>query len=139
MPEIFHLLNIKAPVSTVYEALTEQKGLSGWWTKETKASPKEGSVAEFIFGERYHNKMMISRLIRDKEVSWICTQADPEWSGTRIRFILLPDSNSTRLKFSHANWKESTDFFGHCNFQWGRYLVSLKHYCETGKGNPFSL
>ena len=30
------------------------------------------------------------------------------------------------------------EFYAHCNFQWGKYLVSLKEYCETGKGFPFN-
>ena len=25
-----------------------------------------------------------------------------------------------------------------CNYHWGFYMRSLKSYCETGKGQPFS-
>ena len=40
MPDILHRIGIKVSPEKVYAALTEQEGLAGWWTKETKATPK---------------------------------------------------------------------------------------------------
>ena len=137
MAEIKHFLSIKASSEKVYRAITEQEGLASWWTRETIAKPQIGSIAEFKFGDRYHNKMRIIRLESQKIVEWECLMGDKEWIGTTFRFELIPDKENTNLRFTHGKWKEMTDFFASCNFQWGHYMRSLKHYCETGKGEPF--
>ena len=69
--------------------------------------------------------------------SWHCLEGDPEWIGTDISFDLEEKDEETILRFTHT-WREITEFYAHCNFQWGKYLVSLKEYCETGKGFPFN-
>ena len=138
MPSIKHYLLIKAQPEKVYSAITKTGGLKGWWTVEAKADEKVGGIAEFIFGDRYFNKMKITNLEPDKKLEWECLEGDKEWIGTTFLFDLEEKDESTILRFSHNNWKEDTDFFASCNYNWGYYLKSLKQYCETGKGTPFS-
>ena len=137
MPDIVHLVTINADTLAVYRAITEQKGLSNWWTRDTIAKPEINSIAEFKFGKKYHNKMRITELIPNKKVTWKCEQADPEWVGTTLVFDLKDIGDQTILRFAHKNWKETTDFFANCNYHWGWYMTSLKNYCETGKGTPY--
>lgn len=137
MADIRHLLTINAPVSKVYKAITDQEGLANWWTKETKAEPTVGSIAEFRFGERYLNRMRITSLVPDKKVTWECIQGDREWVGTRFVFDLEEREGKTLARFAHTDWDEATDFYALCNYHWGQYMVSLKNYCETGKGTPY--
>jgi uncharacterized protein YndB with AHSA1/START domain len=137
MPDILHLLTINTNVSTVYKAITEKEGISGWWTKDNNAKPEANSIAEFNFGKKYHNEMRIIELIPNKKVAWKCEKADPEWVGTILMFDLEDQDDKTVLKFGHKDWREVTDFFASCNYQWGLYMTSLKNYCETGKGTPF--
>ncbi len=138
MSSIKHYLIIKAQPEKVYNAITKTGGLKGWWTIEAKADEKVGGIAEFIFGERYYNKMKITNLLNNKKVEWKCLEGDKEWIGTTFLFDLEEKDGSTILRFSHSNWKEDTDFFASCNFNWGYYLNSLKKYCETGVGTPFN-
>jgi uncharacterized protein YndB with AHSA1/START domain len=138
MPSIKHYLLIKAQPEKVYSAITKTGGIKGWWTVEAKADEKVGGIAEFIFGDRYFNKMKITNLEPDKKLEWECLEGDKEWIGTTFLFDLEEKDESTILRFSHNNWKEDTDFFASCNYNWGYYLKSLKQYCETGKGTPFS-
>jgi len=138
MPSIKHYLVIKAVAEKVYTALSETEGLCGWWTVEAKADERVGGTAEFIFGERYYNKMKITNLLNSKKVEWKCLEGDKEWIGTTFLFDLEEKDESTILRFSHNNWKEETDFFASCNYNWGYYLKSLKQYCETGEGTPFN-
>jgi uncharacterized protein YndB with AHSA1/START domain len=138
LAEIFHYIKIYKPARTVYRAITEQTGLAGWWTKEVIAISKIGSIAEFKFGIHYHNKMRIHDLHPDTLVEWECIEGEREWVGTRFRFELESYPKCTILRFKHINWREVTDFFAQCNTIWGTYMISLKNYCETGKGNPFS-
>jgi uncharacterized protein YndB with AHSA1/START domain len=138
MFDIKHLVTIDTPLPVVYMALTEQEGLSGWWTTDTVASPAVGSIAGFRFGDRYHNTMRVEKLEHDTRVEWICLDGDPEWVGTTFIFDLEERDGSTVLRFTHGGWREMTDFFAACNYNWGFYMRSLKAYCETGKGQPFT-
>jgi uncharacterized protein YndB with AHSA1/START domain len=137
MPDIKHLLTIAVPVDTVYEALTSQAGIAGWWTAENTTDGRVGGIAEFIFGERYHNKMRIVDLTPGRSVEWECLEGDPEWIGTTFTFELEPVEDGTLLRFGQNGWREASDFFASCNFQWGFYLQSLMEYCEDGEGTPF--
>lgn len=138
MADIKHLVVIEAPVRTVYRALTAQSGLAAWWTTQTVATPQVGSIAEFTFGDRYHNEMRIVKLEEDRKVEWKCIEGDEEWVGTTLVFSLEPDDGRTILRFSHGEWRAATDFFASCNYHWGFYMRSLKSYCETGAGEPFT-
>ena len=137
MPDIRHNITIDCKPEKIYQALTTKRGIQGWWTPDTCIEEKIGSTAEFIFGDRYHNKMKISDLKPDKRVAWHCLQGDPEWIGTDFFFDLEEKDGTTLLRFGQHNWKAQTDFYAYCNFQWGNYLISLKDYCEKGKGYPF--
>jgi len=138
MPSIKHYLLIKGSWESVQCAITKTGGLRGWWTVEAKADEKIGGTAEFIFGDRYFNKMKITNLEPDNKLEWECLEGDKEWIGTTFLFDLEEKDGSTILRFSHNNWKEETDFFASCNYNWGYYLRSLKQYCETGEGTPFN-
>ena len=138
MPSIKHYLVIKAPGERVYNALSKTEGLCGWWTTEAKSDIHIGGIAEFIFGDHYHNKMEITNLRDNTKVEWKCIEGDKEWIGTTFLFDLEEKDGSTILRFSQNNWKEESDFFASCNYNWGYYLKSLKQYCETGEGTPFN-
>jgi len=135
MCKLRHLVSIKAPVSTVYKAITDQTGLQSWWTKEAVAEQVVGSIAEFRFGIRYHDKMKVNRLEKDTLVEWKCISGDAEWIDTTKIFDLEDKLDHTILRFVHGNWRAKTDFFASCNYHWAYYLRSLKLYCETG--TPF--
>jgi len=138
MASIKHYLIIKATPQKVYDAITLQEGLAGWWTEETVATPKMGAIIEFKFGDRYHNKMEVTALEPTHRVTWRCLVGDEEWIGTRFVFELAEKKDQTVLRFTHSDWKSETDFFANCNYHWGYYLRSLKQYCETGIGTPFT-
>jgi len=138
MPAIKHYLLIKAHPEKVYNAITKTGGLRGWWTVEAKTDEIVGGTAEFIFGERYHNKMRITNLETNNKVEWKCLEGDKEWIDTTFLFELEEKDGGIILRFSHNNWREETDFFASCNYNWGYYLKSLKLFCETGEGTPFN-
>jgi uncharacterized protein YndB with AHSA1/START domain len=135
---IRHFVEIRSDADTVYRALTEQDGLSSWWTKQTVATPEVGGFAEFRFGEQYYNKFRITRLAPGSAVEWECLEGDPQWIGTTFMWLLEEKNGHTTLRFRHDKWREETDFFASCNYHWGYYIRSLKLYCETGEGYPFS-
>jgi uncharacterized protein YndB with AHSA1/START domain len=137
MPDILHRVGIKSSPRKVYEALTEEKGLAGWWTKKTKASPKVGNVNQFRFDEGGFNDMEVIELVSGKRVKWKCVNGAKEWIGTELTFELKPIKDTTVVLFSQRGWKREVEFMHYCSTKWGTYLLGLKALCETGKGTPY--
>ena len=133
---ICHRLLIKMPVEKVYEALTTQEGLSGWWTPDTKAKPEAGTVSRFAFGD-YFKEIKVEELKTYSSVKWLCIKAYEDWIGTTIRFDLEPHSKGATLFFRHDGWREYSEGFASCSYDWALFLRSLKFLCETGKGFPY--
>lgn len=134
---ICHRLLIEAPVEKVYEALTTQKGLAGWWTPDTLANPEVGSTARFAFGPDYFKEMKIEELKPYSKVKWLCIKAFEEWIGTTLTFELDPHRKGCILFFRHEGWKNYTAEFASCSYDWALFFRSLKLLCETGKGIPY--
>ena len=137
MPEILHKLLIKKSPDEVYEAITTQEGLASWWTRDCVAVPEEGSVAEFYFDKRTDfGRMKITKLEMNSNVLWLCIDGVDEWIGTTIQFNISPHEKGSILSFSHNGWNSVNGIFPNCNFDWARFLLSLKKFCETGSGEP---
>lgn len=135
MPEIRHNLIIKTNPEKVYEAITTQEGLANWWAKQTIAKPEVGFVNIFTFGT-FRNEMKITILNPNKKVEWKCINSIEEWIDTNILFELEEKEGHTLLRFTHSGWRAVTDTFAGCNYDWGRFMTSLKLFCETGTGTP---
>ncbi|MFC4597480.1 SRPBCC family protein [Cohnella hongkongensis] len=139
MASIEHLQKIKASAHQVYEALTTGEGLSEVWTKELKVEAAVGAIQEFHFGANDCARMKVVNLVPGRRIEWECVDAnaEPEWIGTTITFELRESGGGTVIDFSHAKWKEATECYRYCNYNWAMFLLSLKQYCETGKGTPY--
>jgi uncharacterized protein YndB with AHSA1/START domain len=140
MTKIYHYLNINAPVSKVYEAVSSIDYLKKWWTTDASGNSALGGIIRFGFGKNY-DLMKVIADEKNKFVAWEVMEANfpqgNEWRPTIISFDLSEDENkNTIVRFIHDGWKEATDFYGICNYHWGIFMVSLKSLCETGKGNP---
>ncbi|MGC4231499.1 MAG: SRPBCC domain-containing protein [Niabella sp.] len=134
---IYHRLLIEAPAETVYEALTTQEGLAGWWTPETTINPEVGGIARFVFEPEYFKEMEITELQPYSKVSWLCRKGYEDWVGTTLSFELEPHVKGTVLFFHHDGWKAYTPEFASCSYDWALFFRSLKFLCETGKGFPY--
>lgn len=135
MEDIRMNVTIKATPEIIYHAITTEEGLAGWWAKQTKAKPEIGYVNTFTFGD-FVNKMKVTKLVPNKKVVWECTASIDEWMGTYISFELEEKVGKTLLRFTHGDWKEVTDTFAGCTYDWARFMASLKSLCETGTGTP---
>ena len=52
MADLHHKIEIEASPEKVYEAITTAEGLRSWWTGDSVAEPRVGSIAEFGFFNR---------------------------------------------------------------------------------------
>lgn len=141
MTNIIHRIGIKSPAIQVYKALTSLQGLAAWWTEEVSGNAQVGGKIEFYFrtkaGELLGKMVMeVQGLAHAKAVSWRCIEGPEEWIGTEIRFDLSEQDNQTIVIFGHRNWREAVEFTAHCSMKWATFLLSLRDYLETGKGQP---
>ena len=108
MESIEQINYIKAPISSLYTALSSEKGLGEVWTKKLNVKPELGFVNEFDFDEGYITKMKIIELKEDEKIVWECISSDEEWVGTHISFELSQKDNMTKVLLKHSNWREMT-------------------------------
>lgn len=134
---IYHRLLIEAPVEKVFEAISTQEGLAGWWTPDTQAKPQVGSMLRFGFGPDYYKEMEVTELKPYSSVKWLCLKAYEEWIDTTLTFELEPHAKGSVLLFHHDGWAAYTQEFASCSYAWALFFRSLKFLCETGKGFPY--
>jgi uncharacterized protein YndB with AHSA1/START domain len=137
MADILHRVGIRSSAGKVFEALSEQDGLAGWWTKNVQASPEVGAINQFRFGDLGFNDMKVVELSPGKRVKWLCVDGAPEWIGTELTFDLREESGVTVVLFAQRGWKEQVEFMHYCSTKWATFLLSLKLLCETGQGTPY--
>ena len=131
MESIEHINHIKAPIANVYNTLTTEKGLSQIWTKKLNVKPEVGFVNEFDFDEGYLTKFKIIELAENRKIVWECIASDKEWVGTKVSFELIEKDNKTTVTLTHFDWRERTDFYRWCNYNWALFLYRLKSYLES--------
>jgi uncharacterized protein YndB with AHSA1/START domain len=134
--DIVHVVEIKTTPDRLYEAVTTQQGLTGWWTRSVKAEPKVGAVNEFGFGHGMDFKLRVEALDAARHVEWSSVQGPPDWTGTRIKFDIMPATDGATLRFTHGGFQSTGGGFGVYSYSWAQFLRSLKLLCETGKGEP---
>jgi uncharacterized protein YndB with AHSA1/START domain len=134
--DIVHSVDIKTTPARLYEAITTQKGLAGWWTSQVKAEPATGVVNEFYF-EDTALKFRVDKLESARHVAWSSVQVPPDWEGTQVLFDITPQDDSVNLRFSHTGFASYGGSFGVTSYSWAQYMRSIKLLLETGEGEPF--
>lgn len=136
MTSIKNLFHINGPKEKVYEAISTINGLSNWWTAQTTGESKVDGIIQFRFGGGGPD-MKVKEMKQNELVTWECVAGPEDWIGNTFTFKLDENEGKTRVRFEQAGWKEANDFYASCSFSWGRYMESLRQYCQTGKGEAF--
>ena len=139
MPDIRHRVVMNAPLDRVYEAVATAEGVAAWWTRDgVRGESAVGGRLQFYFDQPDPAAVMeVTVLDPGGRVQWSCVDGAEEWIGTTLTFDLATDGGDTVVLFSHADWREPTEFMAHCSARWAYFLLSLKAYLETGTGTPF--
>lgn len=138
MPEILHQITINAPPEKITDALTTQDGLRSWWTADTVAEPKVGSVAEFGFDKRnVVFRMRVDEIDPGRRIVWSCFGDHEEWKGTKLVWTLTKENEAVRLNFVHQGWRSVDGVYPVCNTTWGHLMVLLKQYAEGRNPVPY--
>ncbi|NUR69658.1 MAG: SRPBCC domain-containing protein [Hamadaea sp.] len=133
MVDILHRVGVIASPSAVYSALTTVDGLAAWWTEDTTADADGVLKFRFIPGGF---DMKVVDVRPDALVLWEVVEGPEEWLGTHVRFDLKQEDDFTIVLFRHEGWAEPVEFMYHCSTKWATFLMSMKRFVETGKGEP---
>jgi uncharacterized protein YndB with AHSA1/START domain len=138
MPEIMHLIKIRATQDKVYQTVATAEGIRNWWTRDAALDPKIGGAGEFgFYGHRFVIKVKVAELNPPAHVAWDeVSSTGGGFDGTSISFDLKSDGGMTSVLFAHRGFKTGGDNIAAATTRWGFYLFSLKRYLETGKGAP---
>ena len=136
MPNILHRLTIDAPPQRVHELIATGDGLASWWTGHPVGGDDTvGGRLAFYFSDPENPAATMEVVERTPErVVWRCVGGPESWVDTRVTYALAPrPDGGTTLLFSHAGWREESEFMYGCSTNWGSYLTSLKSGAE-GRG-----
>ena len=136
MIPIKHLFHINKAQEEVFEALTETTKLSSWYTSKVEGGNKKGEQINFYFGEMKF-VAEIEELIQGEKLVWKGLEADIPVAGHRFIFELDKNGDKTRVRFTHTGYIEQDDAYANMNYSWGKYLESLRQFCQKGKGEAF--
>ena len=136
---LVHSVTIQADANKIYEAISTGKGLASFWTRDSHAEPKVGSLAQFGFGGP-SLELKVEELKQGRLVRWSSHGGFPEWVGTTVIWEIAPaEKGGSEVRFTHAGWPAELPQvdLASVNYTWGRIVGRLKKYVETDKPVPF--
>jgi len=135
MSDILHRISIDAPRKRVHDLIAGTDGIARWWTGcPLGGEHTVGGSFQVYFGAARQPAAVIE-VVADApdRVEWRVVAGPDTWIGTRITFALrAAGQDGTTLLFTHAGWRESSEFMAGCSTNWGAYLTSLKTGAEGG-------
>jgi uncharacterized protein YndB with AHSA1/START domain len=136
MTEIKHRVEVAAPKERIFQALSTREGLE-WWTPTIEGDASAGGTLAFFFGRPEASAVMEVAAAAPDRVAWRCVGGPEEWVGTSLTFDLKSSEKGTTLLFTHAGWREPTEFTAHCSTKWAYHLLGLKAAMEGGSATPY--
>ena len=142
--DIKHNLKIKASTETIYNAVSTEKGIQGWWSKDCNVGEREGEKSNLKFDKKGTIVEMGFKTIKldpKTQVIWECTEnANPAWLKTTVNTEILETSDGCEVVFTHAGfdakWK-GQEAYEMTKGGWQHFTQSLVDYCEKGTGQPW--
>jgi len=132
-------LIVRGSTTKVFEALTQQAGYTGWWSKDCQIAKKVGEESKLKFnkeGTIVSMRFRLDEASAKKSVRWTCVGHDMEsWIGTTLRWDLAADGPATEVSFEHGGWKG--DAPEPVVQGWRHFVGSLRSFVETGQGQPW--
>ena len=139
MPEILQDFPIKVEPRRVFDAVSTPAGLNAWWTETCSGEPRLGGDYALGFGPDYPWGARVTQCVPGKLFELTLTQADADWTGSRVAFELTPIPGGTAVRFSHRGWAAENAHYctsAHC---WALYLRILRRHLEHGESVPYAL
>jgi uncharacterized protein YndB with AHSA1/START domain len=117
----------KAPVTEVFQSLTDSKKLTKWFLSKAKIIPTKGGSYSFDWFGGYHMTGKVKQFDPNKAVSfsWTDKLKSGQVANTTASFKVAKKGKGTLLKLRHTGFKDP-EHFADCSSRWGYYLTNLK-------------
>ena len=138
MADILQDFPIRVPPARVFEAVSSPALLDRWWTVRSTGEPRLDAIYELDFGPGYRWRAVVTRCEPEVAFEWKLTEADRDWTGTRVGFELVAVGSGTEVRFHHRGWPEANEHYRvscHC---WAMYLRLLRRHLEHGESVPYA-
>jgi len=135
MPDILHRITVDAPPQRVHDLIASTDGIARWWSGRPLTGEHATDASFSVYFGDAEKPAAVMLVLADgaDRVMWQVTDGPDSWIDTQIIFDLRPRGHSgTTLLFTHAGWREASEFMSGCSSNWGAYLTSLKAGAETG-------
>ncbi|CAL1517689.1 SRPBCC domain-containing protein [Chitinophaga sp. MM2321] len=129
---------LDAPVSKVWEALTDNSKMKQWYFDIAAFKPEEGFEFQFSGGsddEQYVHLCKVTEVVDNKKLSYTWKYKDYPGESA-VTFELFPEGDKTRLKLTHTGLEtfpgDKKDFARESFAGGWDYIVntSLKNFLE---------
>jgi uncharacterized protein YndB with AHSA1/START domain len=137
MADILQDFPIQAPPARVFAGVTEPALLDQWWTLRSRGQPDIGSTYELDFGPGSLWRAVVTRSEPDAAFELQLTEADADWTGTRVGFELSPSTSGTQVRFYHRDWPHANDHHRASCHCWALYLRVLRRHLEFDETVPY--
>ena len=136
MIPIKHLFHINSPVEEVFNAINDIDSLRAWYTTKVEGGKHLSDRITFTYGQMKMD-VQITDLLTNQRIQWTCIEKDSPFEHHVFTFDLDSNEEKTRVRFSHKGFIAQDDTYANLNYSWGKYLESLRQFCQTGKGEAF--
>jgi uncharacterized protein YndB with AHSA1/START domain len=138
MPDVLHRLPVRASAARVFDMFASTAGLNEWWTLAANGAPVVGTTYQFDFGPGYVWEGVVTACDAGRWIEWEMTQADADWTGTRVGVRLVSSDDRTTLDFYHSGWRHANEHYRTTNCCWAAYLRVLRRFLEHGERVPYA-
>jgi uncharacterized protein YndB with AHSA1/START domain len=132
-----HKISVEAPKQKVYDAITTEEGLQGWYTPSVQGCASHGERLQLQFESKagpFHWK--VSEIDPGSVVLWECLEGPGDSRGTTATFRLQEVNGKTTVELDHDGIDEADAKRKTCNSMWGALMLHLRRFAETGKPDP---
>ncbi len=142
--DIQHKLKINASADTIYKAVSTQKGITAWWSKDCSVGENIGEPSNLKFDKQGNIVEMGFKTIAlepNTLVKWQCVaNPNPAWINTEVITQISSSEIGCNVVFTHGGFDEKwkgQDPFEMTKQGWEHFVASLVSYCEKGEGQPW--
>jgi uncharacterized protein YndB with AHSA1/START domain len=127
------------------EVFSAIANVRGWWSENIEG-PTDRPGEEFTYRHQdvHRCTILVTEMTSPTRVAWRVvdnffdfTDDTKEWSGTEMRFDIVPRGSKTEIRFTHCGLVPAYECFDVCSNAWDFYLrTSLHGLIRSGKGLP---
>ncbi|MEH6473407.1 MAG: SRPBCC domain-containing protein [Halopseudomonas sp.] len=137
MAKVKHRVGIAGSIDKIFNALTTDTGLAGWWASSAIVNAEVGGKVNLTFDGLAVLRFQYVEIQPHKLVSIKCLAGPGPWQDSEIRFELERADHQVFVSLTHDNSASSEDDFLYFSTKWTCYLLSLRDLIETGNGRPY--